>query len=705
MSVFEHGRFAIYNAGQHPYKHDIAEFFYSNPAFGDQVVNLEQTLDYIIAVLYPQMKPAVDTPADLPLVGNTLNDMRVVLDDGDGKAASYRWEQREGEASASWHKIYDVDFGTDSILQSWQIKTQDVYVFRLGYDDRDGDGDVITGDLAGQTIYGGASASTNLTLFANSGDGVGAATGYVQMGDNVRPLVTDVIDLGTDPYRFGKLWALEADFDGIVISGGTITDADGILDFVDNDLDTTGVVSADSVQATGSASSFFTGTTVGTLVLADGSITDSGGTIDFDDESLTTAGTVTAGTLVLGSGSITDDSGAIDFGNENLATTGTLGAGNTTVTRLDADNLRLDGNRLSAENVDGDLELAANGNGDIVCITRMQTGDVIMLGTVDIGGQLNIDSLRLDGNTLSSTVADTNIALAPNGAGLVTSSAHVQPTANGTLNLGAAASRFATLYLATGVSDGTTSVASSVIQSLRDINVGVGSGMSLFWTGSKWEASLPDTEVDHGTVTGLGDDDHTQYALLLGRSGGQTLNGSTLASENLNLESTSHGTKGKILAKSTVAAFTDAAYSAGWSGADLGGSGNRFRHVYTAGEYFGLRLENVGALPTAATPSIGRLVFYTSDNRVYVDTGAALVKVGDTNRFETDTSWNGSDVSKVVAVTTANMDARKAVWQLKDNTNDYETVYATIKATAAGSVTISVGTALPAGSYRLVGLE
>ena len=54
--------------------------------------------------------------------------------------------------------------------------------------------------------------------------------------------------------------------------------------------------------------------------------------------------------------------------------------------------------------------------------------------------------------------------------------------------------------------------------------------------------------LDHGSaLTGLADDDHTQYALLAGRSGGQTLYGGTAASENLTLASTSHGTKGAVI--------------------------------------------------------------------------------------------------------------------------------------------------------------
>jgi hypothetical protein len=52
--------------------------------------------------------------------------------------------------------------------------------------------------------------------------------------------------------------------------------------------------------------------------------------------------------------------------------------------------------------------------------------------------------------------------------------------------------------------------------------------------------------IDHGSILGLSDDDHSQYALLAGRSGGQSLIGGSAANNNLTLSSTSNGTKGKI---------------------------------------------------------------------------------------------------------------------------------------------------------------
>ena len=51
-------------------------------------------------------------------------------------------------------------------------------------------------------------------------------------------------------------------------------------------------------------------------------------------------------------------------------------------------------------------------------------------------------------------------------------------------------------------------------------------------------------QLDHGAaLTGLTDDDHTQYALLAGRSGGSTLYGGTAANEDLTLHGTSNATR------------------------------------------------------------------------------------------------------------------------------------------------------------------
>jgi hypothetical protein len=65
-------------------------------------------------------------------------------------------------------------------------------------------------------------------------------------------------------------------------------------------------------------------------------------------------------------------------------------------------------------------------------------------------------------------------------------------------------------------------------------------------SGVKGWYSITSGVTDHGALTGLSDDDHTIYALLAGRSAGQTLIGGTGAAESLILNSTSNATKGIV---------------------------------------------------------------------------------------------------------------------------------------------------------------
>lgn len=62
---------------------------------------------------------------------------------------------------------------------------------------------------------------------------------------------------------------------------------------------------------------------------------------------------------------------------------------------------------------------------------------------------------------------------------------------------------------------------------------------------------------DHGLLAGLLDDDHSQYALLAGRAGGQTLIGGSAASENLTLQSTANAVRGYVRAQDDLQLLTD----------------------------------------------------------------------------------------------------------------------------------------------------
>lgn len=702
--IFQHSRFQIWNKNQHPYSHSLADFQYANPALPPGTVStLEDAMNWLFAVLYPQTKTAVATPAALPALGNTLNDYRVVLDDGDGKAAAYRWEQREGEGSASWHKIYDMDWGQDSILAAFLLKTQDLYVYRYGYDDIDSSGTPLSGSLAGQHIYGGATANTHLTLHANSGDGVGADTGYIQLDDNARPTANATLSLGTTTERFLKVWSSEYQAGTLNIQSGSITDSLGTIDFDNENLTTDG-----------------TGL-FGTLLLGSGSITDSSGAISFGNENLTTTGSVTANSvsalgaasafftgttiadITFANGSITSASAGINFGSENLDTLGNLTAATVTGTsRTDGGNLRLTGNTLSATNANGSVIIDADGTGVVNVTSAMTTIDQTVTGTLGVTGQLNTDNLRLDGNTLSVTDLNGSLYLSPDligGGGHVVSMLHLIPNDDDNFSLGIAAQRWSVLYLAGAITNGTDSVSNGTLMSLRDINVGVAAGMSLFWNGTKWVASAPDTEIDHGTVSGLLDDDHTQYALLAGRSGGQTLNGGTAASNNLALQSTSNATKGNITSDSVIRPTGDGTI-------DFGTASFNWKDLYLTGQLYGARLQNAttAGRPAASAGTKGRMVYDTDLEDVFVDRGGTWKKLSLEKYVLQDASgWTGSVSQVVYTVSSEVSDARECIWVFKDNSNAFEQLAVEITMTQT-QVTVTAGFNLPAGTYTLVGV-
>ena len=278
-----HNRSALWHQGQHPYKHAVSEFSYVNQALPG-VSNIESALNWILAVLYPNTKPAVATPADLPASGNSINDYRVVLDDGDGKAASYRWEKRDGEGSPSWHKIYDMDWGQDSILAAFQDQTQDLYVWANGRTQLDGAGNPITGVFAGQRIFGGNLTGQNLTLDANSAD----STGYVQTNNTFRPVTDNSFDLGTSASKFSNIYINTAGFIGnLSLSNGLIVDSSGSISFSNNNLSTTGSISGGAITGTSA--------TIGsTLILGTGTIHDSGGSIAWSSNNFTGVGNISA---------------------------------------------------------------------------------------------------------------------------------------------------------------------------------------------------------------------------------------------------------------------------------------------------------------------------------------------------------------------------------------------------------------------------
>lgn len=713
MSHWEHSRFKIFNPGQHPLKHDVGDLAYFNPRL-PRITTLTDALDYIVAVLYPHYIGTFATPAALPATSNP-NDYALVNDDGDGKAAGYVYTSLDGVTK--WVKRMDVDWSVEGVLAEAIDRTLPMYVHKYGLDDRDDTG-TITGIFAGQSVYGGASASTNLTLRANSGDTAGAHTGFVQVDDDFRPAVNGAYDLGKTNFRFKSGYFQSSVVTGTLsISPAAISDSSGAIGFGTTNLSTSGTITTGALTATSGA--------VGAISISGNVLTSSTGTLNLSGTNLTTSGSINAGAstfggIWVGSGSISASGGTIDFNSNTLTGVGSLTAGTLTATSsLAVGNLSLSGNTVGISQTNGNLILAANGTGKVDIQSPLQTLGQTITGTVSISGQFNIDDLRLDGAVISSTALNANIDLSPNGSGAVRVAANLLPS--GSRSLGLATDLWTNLYVSGAISSATTQITISDLLTLRSVPYRDSSrttpavvGDSLFWNGAQWLAgSSTIGTIAHSGLTGLtsGDSGHTQFVMLAGRSGGQTVQGGTAASESLVLESTSHATKGTIQVKDHLVPQTSATFSGGWQGTDLGDATHYYRDVYTRGVFKNFRLENFtsATLPSSSGQNVGRVVWATDNSRLYVDTGTTWVSPagsgGGASKFLQDLSFSGSETLKDVTVSASITDARNAIWQLCDNSNDFERIFCSIKAMSATTVRITVNPALPAGSYRLIGIE
>ena len=95
--------------------------------------------------------------------------------------------------------------------------------------------------------------------------------------------------------------------------------------------------------------------------------------------------------------------------------------------------------------------------------------------------------------------------------------------------------------------DGTTNakLANMAQSTIKGRAAGAGTGDPTDLTATQ-AAAIVQALIDHGSIAGLSDDDHTGYALLAGRSGGQTLKGGTASGDDLTLMSTNNATKGNL---------------------------------------------------------------------------------------------------------------------------------------------------------------
>lgn len=698
--IFQHHRVQIHNNNQHPYRHNLAELSYTHQATGGNVTNALQAVDWLFNVLYPKQQASVATPGDLPLVGNNIPDTRTVIDDGDGKSATYRWEQWEGEAGPSWHKIYDMDWGEQAVLSGFLDKTQDIYVHKRGYDDIDAAGDVIVGNLAGQRIYGGNSANTHLTLYANSGDLGGGNTGFIQMGDDVRPVTDATFDLGDPNFRFDKgfftstIYGLnfrstylsnQTDYNVNKIASTyttyTIGSADKIV--ISDWLEVTNTATLDSTE-------YRALSLVSPTYLLDSVLTVT------ENTTLNKDLTVTLDANLNGPVKIPTIKSASGFIRSTF-TDGTLGtflvvnsdlAGNIELTKLVP--------------VTADRALVSDASG-VISTSAVTSTEVGYLSGVTSSVQTQLDSKATkDLSNVSSTAVSSSLI----------------PGVTGIHDLGSATLYWQNIYANRVYDSSSNFVTTDVLASFKEANTGATDGMTLFWdnTLQQWRPSIPDTEITHDTLGGLTTGDaHTQYVRNNGRGNSQNIYGSDStggADGQLYLYG-GPGTYSSVHVKNqiwTYGGLIPDGITVGpedQSTQDIGGSMRRYRNIYMRGYISGFRLESLNEGVEAASASkAGRLIFNNSSKDIFVDEGGTWRRVGVERFSQTDgnTTWDG--VLKTLTYNTSATidDARDAIFNFVNITENYEQYFPTITRTQT-SVTVTFDIAPPAGEYKLMGIR
>ena len=107
------------------------------------------------------------------------------------------------------------------------------------------------------------------------------------------------------------------------------------------------------------------------------------------------------------------DAGAIDG-----VTLGT----NSAVTELQVDNINVNGNAITSTDTNGNIALTPNGTGEVdISKVDIDSGaiDGVTIGTNSAVTELQVDNININGNAVTSTDTNGNITLTPNGTGEV----------------------------------------------------------------------------------------------------------------------------------------------------------------------------------------------------------------------------------------------------------------------------------------------
>jgi len=148
--------------------------------------------------------------------------------------------------------------------------------------------------------------------------------------------------------------------------------------------------------------------------------------------------------------------------------------------------------------------------------------------------------------------------------------------------------------------------------------------------------------TDHAALTGLSDDDHTQYPLLAGRATGQTLTGGTASGDDLTLRSTTNATKGDVIVQDQGG---NVIIGGGTSASSLrlmepSGSGSNYTELTTAAQG-----SNQSYIWPTDSPSDGDFLQWTTGGQMAWTSGGSYPSITPSTLTATTNDWNPSGLS------------------------------------------------------------
>ena len=183
-------------------------------------------------------------------------------------------------------------------------------------------------------------------------------------------------------------------------TGATVT---GILDEDAMGTDSaTQLATQQSIKAYADTKAVQTGSTNNTITTVTGANALQGeANLTFDGSTLAVTGAATISTTLGVTSTLT---------TADITTTGTHAITGT----LNADWVQIKDNKITTNASDANLEISANGSGSIDVQNAMTTVAQTVTGTMSVTGQFNADNLRIDGNVLSATTGGITLTPAAN---------------------------------------------------------------------------------------------------------------------------------------------------------------------------------------------------------------------------------------------------------------------------------------------------